>query len=330
MSQKTHPRAVGAFVLGAIALVLAAIVLLSSGNWFEPKAHFTVFFPGSVRGLNTGAPVTFRGVKVGEVKDVTAFLTGRDDQAIQIEVLIEIRTRVVEAPEGSPRPFSGASEQALAEGLIARGVRARMLSQSMLTGQKYIDLDFLPKEPARLAGIKRRYPELPTTPTAMEKLGERAETFFAKLADLPMDEMLEDVRKALQSLREVLSSPDLKGTLARRQPRERTRSSRHSQDARAAIADARALIKRLDGRVEGVGSESEATLREIREAFQKAQSTLETLELTLSGADEARMRGASTLEELERALKAIRNLVDYIQTHPEAVVQGKSRLKENK
>ena len=329
MSQKTHPRAVGAFVLGAIALVLAAIVLLSSGNWFEPKAHFTVFFPGSVRGLNTGAPVTFRGVKVGEVKDVTAFLTGRDDQAIQIEVLIEIRTRVVEAPEGSPRPFSGASEQALAEGLIARGVRARMLSQSMLTGQKYIDLDFLPKEPARLAGIKRRYPELPTTPTSMEKLGERAETFFAKLAELPMDEMLEDVRKALQSLREVLSSPDLKGALAGAH-RSADGLELTLADARAAIADARALIQRLDGRVQGVGSESEATLREMREAFQKAQGTLETLELTLGGADEARMRGASTLEELERALKAIRNLVDYIQTHPEAVVQGKSRLKEKK
>ena len=54
MSQKTHPRAVGAFVLGAIALVLGAIVLLSSGNWFEPKSLFTVFFPGSVRGLNKG------------------------------------------------------------------------------------------------------------------------------------------------------------------------------------------------------------------------------------------------------------------------------------
>jgi paraquat-inducible protein B len=320
---------VGAFVLGAIALLLGAIVLLSSGNWFEPKAHFTVFFPGSVRGLNKGAPVTFRGVKIGEVKDVTAFLTGRDDQAIQIEVLIEIRTRVVEAPPGMPRPFAGASQQTLAEGLIARGVRARMMSQSMLTGQKYIDLDFLPKEPARLAGIKRRYPELPTTPTAMEKLGGKAETFFEKLAELPMDEMLEDVRKALQSLREVLSSPDLKGALAGAH-RSADGLELTLADARVAIADARALIKRLDGRVESVGGESEATLREMRDAFQKAQSTLETLELTLNGADETRVRAASTLEELERALKAIRNLVDYIQTHPEAVLQGKSGLKEEK
>jgi len=329
VSQKTHPRAIGAFVLGAIALVLAAIVLLSSGNWFEPKSLFTVFFPGSVRGLNKGAPVTFRGVKIGEVKEVTAFLTGRDDRLIQIEVVIEVRTNVVEAPEGVPRPFAGGTSEQLAAALIARGVRARMLSQSLLTGQKYIDLDFLPDEPARVAGIQRLHPELPTTPTAMEKLGDQAETFFAKLAELPLDQMLEDLRKALQSLREVLSSPDLKGAIAG--AHRATRSLEPTlTDARAAIADARALIHELDGRVKGIGSDSEATLREMRETLDLAQKTLESVDQTLSGADEARVHAAGTLEELERAMKAIRNLVDYIQTHPEAVVQGKPHNKEKK
>ena len=141
-----------------------------------------------------------------------------------------------------------------------------MLSQSLLTGQKYIDLDFLPEEPARLAGIKRRYPELPTTPTAMEKLGDQAETFFAKLAELPLDQMLEDLRKALQSLREVLSSPDLKGAIAGAHRAARSLEPTLA-DARAAIADARALIRELDGRVKGIGSDAEATLREMRETL---------------------------------------------------------------
>jgi paraquat-inducible protein B len=329
VSQKTHPRAVGAFVLGAIALLLAAIVLLSSGNWFEPKSMFTVFFPGSVRGLNKGAAVTFRGVKIGEVKDVTAFLTGQDQPPIQIEVVIEIRTNVVEAPEGVARPFAGATEQELAAALVARGVRARMLSQSLLTGQKYIDLDFLPGEPARLAGISRRYPELPTTPTAMEKLGDKAEDFFGKLAELPIDEMVEDLRQALQRLRDVLSSPYLEGTLAGAHRAARTLGPA-IEDARTAIADARALIHNLDGRIHDVGGNSEATLREMRDTFARAQQTLDSLDRTLSGADEARVHAASTLEELERAMKAIRNLVDYIQTHPEAVVQGKPQSKEKK
>jgi paraquat-inducible protein B len=282
-----------------------------------------------VRGLNKGAPVTFRGVKIGEVKEVTAFLSGRDDVPIQIEVVIETRTQVIEAPEGVARSFAGMSADELAQALIARGVRARMMSQSLLTGQKYIELDFLPKEPARFAGIKRLHPELPTTPTAMERLGDRAETFFAKLADLPLDQMLEDLRGAVQSLRELLSSPDLKGAIAGAHRATRTLEPT-LQEARTAIADARALIQELNGKVKGIGGDTETTLREMRETLDQAQKVLESLDQTVSGADEARVRVAEALEELERAMKAIRNLVDYIQTHPEAVVQGKPQTKEKK
>jgi ABC-type transporter Mla subunit MlaD len=323
---KAHPRAVGVFVLGAIALVLGAIVLLSSGNWFEPRHRFTVFFPGSVRGLNPGAAVTFRGVKVGQVKDVRAFLTGRDDTPIQIEVVLEVRTRVVESPEGMQRPLEGLSSQELAQGLIRLGVRARMLSQSLLTGQKYIDLDFLPKTPARFASITRLYPELPTTPTSIEKLSDQAEVVVEKLATLPLDQMLEDVRKALQSLREVLSSPDLKGAIAG--ANRVTRSLDPTvHDARTAIAEARVLIGNLDGRVTGLGGNTETAIKEMREVFAQTRQSLDSLDRTLSGADDTRLRAAETLEELEQAMKAIRQLVEYIQTHPEAVVQGKSKEK---
>jgi paraquat-inducible protein B len=329
VSQRTHPRAVGVFVLGAIALVMAAIVALSSGNWFEPRSLFTVFFPGSVRGLNKGAPVTFRGVKIGEVKDVTAFLTGRDEAPIHIEVVIEVRTNVVEAPEGQTRPYSGLDAEALAQELIRRGVRARMVSQSLLTGQKYIDLDFLPKEPARVSGLRRRHPELPTTPTGMEKLGDQAEEFFDKLADLPLDQMLEDLRGALQSLREVLSSPDLKGTLAGTH-RASLALEPAIGDARLAIADARQMLRNVDAQADGLGGDTRRTLGDTRAALDATRKALESLERALTGADHMRVQTAETLEELSRAMKAIRNLVDYIQTHPEALVQGKPQAKEKK
>lgn len=332
MSAATHPRLVGAFVLGAVALVLAAVVLLSSAGWFEHKEWFTVFFPGSVRGLNKGAPVTFRGVKIGEVQEVTAFLTGQQGEGsepIQIEVVIEIRTNVVESPEGVPRPFGSATGQELAARLIARGVRARLLSQSLLTGQKYIELDFQPTEPARFVGIKRRYPELPSTPTAMEKLGDQAEAFLAKLAELPLDQMLDDVRGAIQSLRELLSSPELKGAVS-----DAHRAARAIEptlaDVRAAVADARGLIRDLDEKLKALGGDGEVAMRDLSKTLEQARATFESLDRTLTAADDTRVSAGETLVELERAMKALRNLVDYIQTHPEAVVQGKPSGKEGK
>lgn len=328
MSAKAHPRLVGGFVLGAVALVLAAIVALSSGSWLARKDYFSVYFPGSIRGLNPGAPVTFRGVKVGKVDDVKAFLTGRPDPLIQIEVVIEIWGNVVETPEGVPRLLGrNASSAEFAQGLINRGVRARMMSQSLLTGQKYIELDFLPKEPARYAGLKPRYPELPTTPSSMEKVGQKLEDLLAKLSDLPVDRMLDNLEKALQSLRTLLESPDLTGAISG--ARRGTEALEPAlKDLRLAVADARRLMDTVGGEVKDTAGETRLTVREARARLERAEAALQALEGTLKGTDDTRMTATRTLDELSRTLKALRNLVDYIQTHPEAVVLGKERAKE--
>jgi paraquat-inducible protein B len=332
VSAKAHPRAVGAFVLAAVALVFAAILALSSGDWFARRDRFALYFPGSVRGLDPGAPVTFRGVKVGEVHDVQAILTDRPNALIQIEVVIEIRHSVVQVPDGQVIPAAllpSASREAFARGLLDRGIRARMKSASIVTGQKYIDLDFLPQEPARLAGLRPRYPELPTSPTAMEKLGDRAETIVAKLAEVPVDRILDDLGKALRAAREVLESRDLREAFAG--------ANRSTRKMEATLTDLRAVLHTAD---EALGSmrnetgptaeEARQTLRAVGKAADRAQESLDVLKGTLNGTDDTRLTATEALGEFTHTMQALRNLVDYLQTHPEAVVIGKERPKEAK
>jgi paraquat-inducible protein B len=323
VSARNHPRLVGAFVLGAVALVLGAVLLLSSGDWFEQRERFSLYFPGSsVRGLHKGAAVTFRGIKVGEVAEVAALATGQPSPAIQIEVVIELVGQVVKAPPGVAMPFAGLHGPEFARELAARGFRGRLMSQSLLTGQKYIDFEILPDEPARFSGIRPRYPELPTTPTAMEKLGNKVEDFTSKLADLPLDQMLENLRKTLESARSLLESPDLQGALAgARRTTERLPAT--VDDLRTAVADARRLMETLDGETRTTATDARETIRAARGALDRVDRTMATLESTLQGSDEARLRASETIAELDRTLKALRNLVDYVQTHPEAVVLGK-------
>jgi paraquat-inducible protein B len=327
VSARTHPRLLGAFVLGAIALVLAAVVFFSAGGWFEKRERFSVYFPGSVRGLNPGAPVTFRGIKIGEVAEVKAVLTGKPDPLIQVEVIIELMSDIVETPPGVPRPFAGMTAADAAKALIERGIRGKLQSQSLLTGQKYIDFDFLPGEPARFSGLDPRYPELRTTPTAMEKLGDKFEQFFDKLAELPLDEMMEDVRKAIRSVREVLEAPELRGAI-RKADRAMGELAPTLADARRTLADARKLLDTVGGEVELTSGSARETMAELRRTLDRAARSLDQLDRTLGSADEARVGATRTLEELERALKALRNLVDYVQTHPEAVVLGKEKGKD--
>ena len=324
MSARTHPRLVGAFVLGAIALALAAVVLLSSGDWFAKRTRFSVFFPGSVRGLNHGAAVTFRGIKIGEVQEVKAILTGKPDPLIAIEAVVEFDREIVEVPRGMPNPYRALAAPALAKALIERGVRGRLQSQSLLTGQKYVEFDFLPDEPARFSNLTPRYPELPTTPTAMEKMGDKLEQLAGSLAELPLDKMLEDMRQALKSLREFLDAPELRGTL-RKADRAMGTLGPALEDARGTLAKARQSLDALSADVTTTSGATRETLGEMRDTLQSAERTLERLEGMTSGADEARLAATEAIVELERTLKALRNLVDYVQTHPEAVVLGKQR-----
>jgi paraquat-inducible protein B len=327
MSAKTHPRLVGAFVLGAIALVLAAVVFLSSGGWFQERARFVVFFPGSVKGLQTGSEITFRGVRVGEVVEVAGFLTGLPDNPIQIEVVCELYGNVVQVPEGVANPYAGLGPKERIGLFVEQGIRARMMSASLLTGQKYIEMDFMPDEPARLAGLSRRYPEIPTTPTAMEKVGERMEALMQKIAEVPLDQVVENVQTAIRAARELLESPELKGTL---KGAERAASSIEPTlaEARETLKTTREVVESLGKETEGLGDEVSQMLAELRERLERTEKTFTTLEATLRGADDARVDVSATLVELEQALKAFRHLAEYIQTHPEAILQGKEKEKK--
>jgi paraquat-inducible protein B len=330
MSARAHPRLVGAFVLGAVALLLGTVLLLSSGDWFERRERFSLYFPGaSVRGLHKGAAVTFRGIKIGEVAEVAALATGRSSPAVQIEVVAELKGEVVKAPPGVALPFVGYSGEAFARELTARGFRGRLMSQSLLTGQKYVDFEILPDEPPRISGIRPRYPELPTTPTAMEKLGDKAGELMNKLADLPVDQMLDDLQKTLASARSLLDSPDLRGALAGAR-RTTERLPETVEDVRSAVADARRLMETLDGETRTTAADVRETVRAARDSLDRVERTMAALDTAIEGSDDARIRASETLQELDRTLKAVRNLVDYIQTHPEAVVLGKPKEGANK
>jgi paraquat-inducible protein B len=223
-----------------------------------------------------------------------------------------------------PNPYQALSAPELAKALIERGVRGRLQSQSLLTGQKYVEFDFLPDEPARFSNLTPRYPELPTTPTAMERMGDKLEQLAGSLAELPLDKMLEDARQALKSLRELLDAPELRGTL-RKAERAMGTLGPALEDTRETLAKARQSLDTLAGEVSTTSGATRETLAEMRATLRSAERTLERLEGTTGGADEARLAATEALVELERTLKALRNLVDYVQTHPEAVVLGKER-----
>ncbi|MCE5336512.1 MAG: MlaD family protein, partial [Desulfobacteraceae bacterium] len=165
MSAKTNPKLIGAFVLGAAALVVAAVVTFGSGKLFSDRERCVLFFDSSVKGLSVGAPVLFRGVKVGSVVDISLVFDSQD-VTFRIPVVIEVEfDRVTEAHADPRKKPDANSERVLLKKLIEKGLRAQLNTQSFLTGQLYVMIDLFPDSAVRLTGIKSNYVELPTIPS---------------------------------------------------------------------------------------------------------------------------------------------------------------------
>jgi paraquat-inducible protein B len=154
---------VGALSLLGLALLGAALVWIG-GRWFTPTERALMRFQTSVYGLQPGAPVVLRGVRVGWVDGiglaadasgavrlpVTATFDRAQLQAL-VDPVVPLST-VGHAASALPAGLSGGSaSQNLLPALIARGLVARLASQSLLTGLLYVDLDFDPSQAGRMA-----------------------------------------------------------------------------------------------------------------------------------------------------------------------------------
>src|SRR4029434_2161921 len=166
MASKINPTMIGAFVVGAIVLVVAGVLLFGGGKFFTEKQPYVLFFDSSVEGLNVGAPVTFRGVQIGQITQISAIANPQTFDLI-IRVKIEIVRGVVKVGAEGQR-FQDLRQRV--EGLIQRGARASLRMQSFVTGLLYVAIDFYPGTPIKLLGLDPAYTELPTIPSDMDQM----------------------------------------------------------------------------------------------------------------------------------------------------------------
>jgi paraquat-inducible protein B len=333
MSKPANKTLIGAFVVGAVALAVAAIVLFGSGKFFRKTAVWLTFFQGSVKGLNVGSPVVFRGVQIGQVTDI---IVGFD--ATELEVLIPVFFEV--DPEKfqdiGTRVETGAAD--MHKALISRGLRAQLQMQSLVTGQLLINIDFYPDTPANLIGMERfkdkiefrQSWEIPSVPTPLQEL-EKA------LSELNLKEITEDVRKAMNGIAKLVSSSELhegiiviKDTLMDVQKLARNLDSKLEPlatsidqtlvEARAGIGDARKLMRE---QAPLLISELKKAAEAATTALDHANETLKSIENVAAEGTQLRHEVSATLTEIAAASRSVRVLADFIEQHPDALLRGR-------
>ncbi len=363
MARKANPAVIGGFVLGAVVLAIAGLTILGGGKFFRPTQRWVAYFDESIKGLAIGAPVTFRGVKVGSVTDIKV-VVDREAQAVHIPVIFEIEANRITESGGGEVQF--AQDRAGAKLGFERGARAQLELQSFVTGQLSINIDFHPGSPMKLVGGSTQYPEFPTIPSTMAALGQ-------SLNDLNVAEMAQDIRRTVQGVEHLVNSPEGKKILvsavaaldganklvatadakvaslgpalektsaALNETLETIRTLAQHVDsqtvpaATGAFRDAGQLARRIDSEtvpsvtqvltdVRPLVGQLVKTVEAAGAALEQAQRTLATAQDAVEERSPLQFQIQSTLQEVSGAARAIRTLSNYLERHPEAVLFGK-------
>ncbi|MCZ6755653.1 MAG: MlaD family protein [Gemmatimonadetes bacterium] len=323
---KASPKLVGMFVLAAVAMLVTGIVVFSSGNWFATTHDFILFFDGNVSGLNPGAPVKFRGVEIGAVREVRidiAGVSGRESEAgigPGIPVIFYIDEQRLHKRGAATNRISDPDSVQM---LIGLGLRAELKVESFVTGRRYIELDFLPDSPDnRVNDSLVPYTELPTVVTGLNlgAIQDDLTHVLREIGDLELASTLKSIKETFDSLQMVISTPEIRQAMRKLpdvvQQMEITlaRYADLATELDTTVVPFRAsIIKTSD--------QAEVTLKAAEESFVAVRNLLDP-ESPMA------VQLAILLREVAASARATAQLTEYLQRNPSSLVRGKPEEKD--
>ena len=330
MSQKISPTLIGAFVVGAVALLVIGVVAFGSGQLFRKTQQFVLYFDGSVNGLHMGAPVKFKGVEIGSVKDIKLEM-GLGNQVHDIPVIIEIDLKKV-IRRGVTR--EKAMDPNTIREFVTQGLRGQLQTESLVTGVLYVALDWFPETPLRFvqpAGAHFQYEEIPTVPTELEQAHEALVRVVKKIDDIDFKRLIDSLAKTSDGVGQLVSvnSPALKSILQS--------MDQAMPQLRGAISDFRKLTTTADHNIENVSGDLHQTLTaaqsaidQIAATMKEAQTTIVSVRATVDPNSPTIYELTKSLREVSGAASSLRLLADSLDHNPQAVVLGKPEIQEEK
>jgi paraquat-inducible protein B len=316
MSDKPHTVAIGAFVIGASLIALATLLFLL-GSGFGRTETVVMAFDGSVKGLNVGAPLALRGVKVGEVTDIEVVLDAENANVIMM----------VEANFDADKiRRQGISDAELAEELISRGLRAQLNIQSLLTGLLYVELDFFPASPLILAKIDSPYLQLPTIPTNLQRI-------ISKLEDIDIGKLSADLESISNGVQSLISSEDfqaLPGNMTSTLDSVRELSMQLSEQLASTgpkldsvLEETAVTVNNANEQLPRIATLVEGNLKVLNQAIAAFESGMKNVD-GLVEPDSATVYQLNTaLQEMTRAGRSLQSLANTLEQQPESVIRGK-------
>jgi len=260
------------------------------------KTRYLLFFDGSVRGLEIDAPVMLRGIQIGRVLDIKLKFS-IEEFKFMIPVLIEVEPERI----GLIGDQGALERENIMARLVESGLRGQLKSGSLLTGQLYIDLDFHNSVPEARLASHGGYAVVPTVPAPLDALTNKVNDFLDTLLALPLEKIGKDLSDTIEGAKNVVNSEELARSLV---------------ELERLLVQLRETVRSLD----------RDAMPELNAALRQTRVTLKAAEGLVSPDSAMYTEFKGTLNELSSAARSIRILADYLERHPEALIQGKGNL----
>lgn len=267
---------------------------------------YRLYFDGSARGLSIGAPVTLRGITLGKVVDIKLEYDLRDN-SFKIPVTIEFepdRLSII-GRESADLELPSTSD------LVELGLRAQLRTGNILTGQMLIDFDLYPDARPIAAYKEDEFLVLPTIPTSIDSIKNSLTAIIEKIGNMPLEEMGVNLNGAIEGVNTLVNSSDVKEILLN--------INESSVQLNETLGSVNTLVH---------SSDVKEMLSNINQASLQLKSTLAQTTIMAEGLSEdspAYQELTRTLRELSGASRALRQMAEYLERHPEALLKGKSR-----
>ncbi|ROO32355.1 MlaD family protein [Salinisphaera japonica] len=323
MASNRNYTIIGAFLLGALALIAVGILAFGNTGLLRQDRQAIIFFDQSVLGLTNGSRVLFRGVQVGTVKKVQLRLADQGEGA-RIAVTVDMSGDNLTMLNGET-----ADNDMSIDSMVEHGLRAQLVIYSYVTSQLAVNLDFQPDEPANfvLAPSKLDVPEIPAVPSQLDQLKDT-------VAELPWKQTLERVDHALKTM--VTLAEDVDTAVTTLTPALK-QTTENTDDTLTAVTNAvnqnnkqlqqtLASVERLsDTATDQIDSRDE----QITQVLNNVQATSDSLaqlsrqiQQVTDPDSGTRQDVESTLRDLSAAASSIRRFAETLERNPHALLYG--------
>lgn len=327
MSKKVNPVAIGIFVVGASMLALISIMVFGAAKIFTKTEMAVCYFRDSINGLDVGAPVKYKGVTIGKVKDIRINVSKKDPTRSSISVYLSLDLNVIkrstESEDGSAKPTETAFIRQINDGL-----RAKLAYQSIVTGMLYVELDYFANPGDKYALHNRREDilEIPVAASGLSDLAKKVEDAIITASEIDFKGIAENLNTLLVNTNKRIEDLDTKGindslkaTLANLEKISGDERIPQALDnLNKLLADGDIFIKDANVSVKDLAAATSQTMK-------KLDGVLDELESVVSANSPARYELSLLLKNFGDAAISIKALADYIERNPNSLLTGKAR-----